>query len=197
MDGFVNKQNCRIWADVNPHVIQQKSLHPPKVTVWCAFWEKGIIGPYFFEDEDGNAITVNGKQYKSLLINYLWPELNDIDVDNVYFQQDGATCHTTRENIKILKSKFCDRVISRNADITWPPRSCDLTPLDFFLWGFLKSKVYTKKPETINDLKDNIRKAVHEITPETCRNVIKNFDSRVDACRQSRGGHLNDILFHL
>lgn len=197
MDGFVNKQNCRIWGDENPRVIHEKSLHPPKVTVWCAFWANGIIGPFFFENDAGNAVTVNAERYQSMLRDFLWTQLSHIDVSDVYFQQDGATCHTTRENITFLQSKFPQRVISRNSDFNWPPRSCDLTPLDFFLWGFLKSRVYANKPQTINDLKNNIQVAIREITPATCRKVIENFDIRIDACRRSRGGHLNDILFHV
>jgi len=118
-------------------------------------------------------------------------------VSDVYFQQDGATCHTTRNNITFLRSKFPQRVISQNADFNWPPRSCDLTPLNFFLWGFLKSRVYANKPQTINDLKNNIQVAIREIIAATCRKVIENFDIRIDACRRSRGGHLSDILFHV
>ena len=72
----------------------------------------------------------------------LWSELDGIDLDNVYFQQDGATCHTRNETIALLREKFPDRVISRRGDNNWPPRSCDLTPCDFFLWGHVKDKVY-------------------------------------------------------
>ena len=61
-----------------------------------------------------------------------------IDLDNVYFQQDGATCHTSHETIALLREKFPDRVISRRSDHNWPPRSCNLTPCDFFLWGHVK-----------------------------------------------------------
>ena len=84
-----------------------------------------------------------------------------------------CTCHTTRENVTFLRSKFPQRVISRNADFNWPPRSCDLTPVDFFLWGFLKSRVYANKPQTVNDLKNNIQVAIREITPATCRKSLK------------------------
>ena len=52
----------------------------------------------------------------------LWPELKDMDVDDVYFQQDGATCHTSSETIGLLREKFPGRVISRNGDYNWPPR---------------------------------------------------------------------------
>ena len=63
----------------------------------------------------------------------LWPKLEDMDVDDVYFKQDGATCHTSGETIGFLREKFPGLVISRNGDYNWPLRSCDLTPLDFFL----------------------------------------------------------------
>jgi len=62
MNGYVNKQNCRIWDNTNPREIHplQERVHPEKVTVWCGFWSGGIIGPYFFQNEAGVAITVNG-----------------------------------------------------------------------------------------------------------------------------------------
>ncbi|CAK9817074.1 Transposable element Tc3 transposase [Anthophora quadrimaculata] len=197
MDGVVSKENCVIWGNENPRDIREKSLRSQKVAVWCAFWANGIIGPFFFEDNAGNAVTATAEHYQSMLSDFLWPELNPIDVSDVYFQQDDVTCHTTRENVQFLRSKFGQRVISRNADINWPPRSCDLTPLDFFLWGYLKSRVYAVKLETINDLKDNIRVAIREITPATCRKVVENFDNRIDICNRNRGAHLNDILFQI
>ena len=48
--GYVNKQNCCIWASENPKMIIEKPLYPQRVTVWCSFWAKGIIGPCFFEN---------------------------------------------------------------------------------------------------------------------------------------------------
>ena len=55
---------------------------------------------------------------------------------------------------------FEDRIISRKADVVSPPQSCDLTPLDYNLWGAVKDKCYADKPETIDALKDNIREAI-------------------------------------
>lgn len=74
-------------------------------------------------------------------------------------------------------------------------RSCDLTPLDYFLWGYLKSLVYAKKPTTIEALKAEIVR-INEIQPEVLKFVIENFVKRVRACNASRGRHLPDILFH-
>ncbi len=137
LSGYVNKQNCRIWADENPREIVEKPMHPQRVTLWCGFWAGGIIGPFFFENDAGNAVTVNGERYRTMITDFLWPELDDMDVDNMWFQQDGATFHTTIATMALLHEKFPGRIISRNSDVNWPPRSCDLTPLDFFLWGYL------------------------------------------------------------
>ena len=81
--------------------------------------------------------------------------MDDIDPEEMWFQQDGATCHTATATIDLLKSKFDDKLISRNGPVNWPPRSCDLTPLDYFLWGYVKSLVYADKP-TIDALEASI-----------------------------------------
>ncbi|KAL7631743.1 UNVERIFIED_CONTAM: hypothetical protein RMT77_017952 [Armadillidium vulgare] len=205
LSGFVNKQNCSIWANAaNPRVIVEKPMHPQRVTVWCGLWAGGIIGPYFFQNEAGQAVTVNGGvRYREMITNFLWHELEEgMDVDDMWwFQQDGATCHTANnETMAILRDKFNGRVISRGGDVNWPPRSCcDLTPLDFFLWGYLKEKVYVDKPATtIQELKDEIIRHINGIEPQLCLSVIENLDHRMEVCRRGRGGsgHLADILFH-
>ncbi|GFW51435.1 uncharacterized protein TNCV_4211131 [Trichonephila clavipes] len=68
-----------------------------------------------------------------MITNFFIPELNNHDVQELWFQQDGATCHTARATIDLLKDTFDDRLISRFVPVKWPPRSCDLTPLDYFL----------------------------------------------------------------
>ena len=67
-------------------------------------------------------------------------------------------CHITEATLDVLCSVFEDRIISRRADAVWPPRSCDLTPLDYYLWGAVKGKCYADKPETIDALKNKIVK---------------------------------------
>ncbi|GFW08612.1 uncharacterized protein TNCV_2776331 [Trichonephila clavipes] len=83
-----------------------------------------------------------------MITNFFIPEWNNHDVQELWFQQDGATCHTARATIDLLKDTFGDRLISRFGPVNWPPRSCDLTPLDYFLWGYVKSLVYADKPQT-------------------------------------------------
>ena len=77
---------------------------------------------------------------------FLWTESEDINVDDVYFQQDGTTCHTSDETIGLFFLKLPGQVISLNGDCNWPPRSCDLTPLDIFIWGYVKDKMYADAP---------------------------------------------------
>ncbi|GFY15450.1 hypothetical protein TNCV_1572611 [Trichonephila clavipes] len=43
LNGYVNKQNCRIWSEANPQVYVETPLHPAKLTVWCALWAGGIL----------------------------------------------------------------------------------------------------------------------------------------------------------
>ncbi|CAH2237439.1 jg3568 [Pararge aegeria aegeria] len=77
-----------------------------------------------------------------MITDYFVPELDGMNVDELWFQQDGATCHTAHVTIDLLKETFDERIISRNGPVNWSPRSCDLTPLDYFLWGYVKSLVY-------------------------------------------------------
>ncbi|GFT31929.1 uncharacterized protein TNCV_3467971 [Trichonephila clavipes] len=135
LNGYVNKQNCRIWSEANPQVYVETPLHPEKLTVWCALWAGGIIGPYFFKNDEGHNVTVNGDRYRAMITNFFISELNNHDVQELWFQQDGATCHTFRATIDLLKDTFGDRLISRFGPVNWPPRPCDLTPLDYFLWA--------------------------------------------------------------
>ena len=89
--------------------------------------------------------------------------------------------------LDVLRPVFEDPIISRRADVVWPPRSCNLTPLDYYLFGAVKGKCYANKPETINALKDNIREAIGEIQLQTSDNMLKNWTDRVGYCMASRG----------
>ncbi|GFS98541.1 uncharacterized protein TNCV_3479151 [Trichonephila clavipes] len=99
--------------------------------------------------------------------------------NELWFQQDGATCHTARATIDLLKDTFGDRLISRFGPVNWPPRSCELTPLDFFLWGYVKSLFYAEKPQTLDHLEDNIRRVIADIRPQMLEKVIENWTSRL------------------
>ncbi|GFW91813.1 transposable element Tc3 transposase [Trichonephila clavipes] len=194
LNGYVNKQKCRIWSEANTQVYVETPLHPEKLTAWCALWAGGIIGPYFFKNDEGHNVTVNGDRYRAMITNFFIPELNNHDVQELWFQQDGAACHAARATIDLLKDTFGDRLISGFGPVNWPPRSCDLTPLDYFLWGYVKSLVYADKPQTLDHLEDNIRRVIADIRPQMLEKVIENWTSRLDYIRASRGSHMPEII---
>ncbi|GFT40452.1 uncharacterized protein TNCV_1646451 [Trichonephila clavipes] len=177
LNGYVNKQNCRIWSEANPQVYVETPLHPEKLTVWCALWAGGIIGPYFFKNDEGHNVTVN--------------------VDRSCGSNKTAQHVTARATIDLLKDTFGDRLISRFGPVNWPPRSCDLTPLEYFLWGYVKSLVYADKPQTLDHLEDNIRRVIADIRPQMLEKVIENWTSRLDYIRASRGNPMPEILFKI
>uniref|UniRef100_UPI00358E2D47 uncharacterized protein n=1 Tax=Myxine glutinosa TaxID=7769 RepID=UPI00358E2D47 len=154
LSGSVNKQNYRYWSEDNPRILHERPLHSDRVTVWCAVADVGIVGPYFFE-EGGVTVTVTSDRYIDMLENFLRPQLEHLELEelDVWFQQDGATAHTARRSLQVLREMFPDRVISLRGDVGWPVRSPDLAPCDFFLWGNLKSRVYTHRPQTLEALK--------------------------------------------
>ncbi|GFT83514.1 transposable element Tc3 transposase [Trichonephila clavipes] len=197
LNGYVNKQNCRIWSEANPQVYVETPLHPEKLTVWCALWAGGIIGLYFFQNDEGHNVTVNGDRYRAMIANFFIPELNNHDVQELWFQQDGATCHTARVTIDSFKDTFGDRLVSRFGPVNWPPRSCDLTPLDYFLWGYVKSLVYADKPQTLDHLEDNIRRVIADIRRQMLEKVIENWTFRLDYNRASRGSPTPEIIFKM
>ncbi|GFW85869.1 hypothetical protein TNCV_2908331, partial [Trichonephila clavipes] len=77
----------------------------------------------------------------------------------------------------LLKDTFGDRLISRFGPVNWSPRSCGLTPLDYFLWGYGKSWVYADKPQTPDHLEDNIRRVIARYTTTNVGKVIGNWAS--------------------
>ena len=134
-------------------------------------------------------ILINGDHYRAMLNKFLCTKIEEEDTANIWF-------HTAEARLDVLRPVFEDRIISRRADAVWPPRSCVLTPLDYYMWGAVKNKCYADKPKTIDTLKDIIREAIGEIQLHTIDNVLKNLTDRVGYCMASRGSHWNEIIFH-
>lgn len=189
LSGCVNKQNMRYWSDTNPRQLHQRPLHSDRVTVWCALSRVGIIGPYFF------PVTVNSERYVTMLQDFFQPALEAMQLQDTWFQQDGATAHTARVTMNFLRQTFPERLISRSGDLNWPARSPDLAPCDFFLWGYLKSKVYCNRPNTLEDLRNNIDAEIARIPVDMLERVHENFRKRMRQCVVSEGQHLPDTIF--
>ena len=198
LSGHVNKQNMRFWAQAQPHEHTTAPLSQEKVTVWCAIGRKGIIGPYFFEDEHENRVTVNSERYIAMMRNKFIPALRRrrrVDMNSVIFQQDGAPPHCSNESFEFLRRYFPgDQLISRRTDFPWPPYSPDLNPCDYFLWGYLKERIYQNNPQTLTALKDNIRREIRMIPADMIGRVIDNFNARVGAVIRQRGAWIEHVI---
>jgi hypothetical protein len=188
----VNKQNFRYWAERNPRELQERSLHSPRVTVWCAVADFGVIGLYFFE-EGSTTVTVTADRYVEMLETFLHPKMGDVGTEHVWFQQDGATAHTARRSLGVLREMFPGHLISLRGDVEWLARSPDLSPCDFFLRGCLKEKVFKHHPRSLEDLKERIQHEIDSIPPEVTRRVM-NLRERLQQCVANDGRYMSDIF---
>ena len=98
-----------------------------------------------------------------------------------------------RNSVAVVREMF-GTVISRFGDIAWPARSPDLTVPDFFLWGFLKDRVFRRRIMTIQELKQAIVDEVAAIDEDLRRRVYGNFQTRLQKCIDVNGGHLPVIF---
>jgi hypothetical protein len=108
------------------------TLHSLKVSVWCAVSQRRIIGPIFFIE------MITAEHYQELIMNFI--SLLEVDKQDSWLQQDGATAHTANSTMQMLSKFFDGHIIFQNL---WPPSSLDLSPPDFYLWGFLKENTHT------------------------------------------------------
>ncbi|OXU16334.1 hypothetical protein TSAR_000513, partial [Trichomalopsis sarcophagae] len=97
---------------------------------------------------------------------------------------------STRNNIAILRRLFRQRLISLRTEHPWPSRSPDLTPLDFFVWPYVKERVYTAAPATRDEMCNEIIRVFATITPEMLANVRRSFVERIEKCIENDGGHI-------
>ena len=111
--------------------------------------------------------------------------------NELYFQQDGAPPHRKKEVQDWLKGKFGDKFINTSR---WPPRSPDLNPCDFSLWGGLKSKVYEPKPKNLEELKQNITREIKNFQKNDMQKHFVNLEKRLEMLINEKGGHIEHLL---
>ena len=86
LDGYVNKQNCPIWGTETSHAYIEKPTHPKRFSVWCRFWSRGIIGPFYFENEQAEAVSVIGDRYWVMLNEFFFTKIEEENIGNIWFQ---------------------------------------------------------------------------------------------------------------
>jgi len=192
INGKINHHNFRYWSNENPHwMLEAHTQRPQKLNVWVGLYDNQVVGPFFI---NGN---LNSETYLQLLTDQIVPSIQEIVGDNfgdVWFQQDGAPPHYGRIVRNYLNDTFPNRWIGRRGTIEWPPRSPDIAPLDFFLWGYIKNKVYFTKPRNLDELQQRIIDECAAIPPEMIRSAIDNFYVRLAHCQTVNGEHFEHLL---
>ncbi|CAH1109994.1 unnamed protein product [Psylliodes chrysocephalus] len=77
----------------------------------------------------------------------------------------------------------------------YPSRSPDLTAPDFFLWGYLKERVYANKPRTIEQLKENIRNEIIILNQQILAGAMQNALKRARMYQAENGSHFKNLIF--
>src|SRR6185437_1012909 len=197
LNGYVNKQNMRFWAAEQPNETVCRPLHPQKTTVWCAISSTAIYGPIFIHE------TINAERYRDEILEPFIEFLkshNEVDIESAYFQQDGARPHTANLTLDLLHDAFGNRVLSNRyperfaVGHHWPPYSPALNPCDFYLWGYLKDRVYRNNPHNIDELEAAIENEFLDIGEATMDLVVSNFARRLDVVVENDGGHFENVF---
>ena len=111
-------------------------------------------------------------------------------VSRVIFMQDGAPSHFSCFVTDVLNERFPDDWIGRGGAIPWSSWSPDLSPLDVFLWGYMKNTVYAKKIRNIQHLQERITSAIETLTRDMFQKTWQEMEFHLDVSRATNGAHI-------
>lgn len=193
-NGVVNFHNTHVWADENPHALLE-SRHQARfsLNIWMGILGGRFLGPVVLPNR------LRGADYLNFLQNTMVDLFDDIPVDQrqqMWFQHDGAPPHYSIAVREHLHEAFPLRWIGRGGPVSWPARSPDLNPLDFFLWGYLKSLVYAIPVNSLEQLQQRINQGCHQIRANdgVLERVRLSFRRRCRACLEMGGGHFEHLI---
>lgn len=190
--GIFNSHNMHHWDQQNPHRTREQSFQTRfSINIWCGILGDQLIGPHIF---DG---TVNGTNYLDFLqhaLPNLLDGLNNVERDKLIFQQDGAPPHFNATVRQWLNENYPEW-IGRGGTVAWPARSPDLTPMDFFVWGFFKQEVYSTPVNSEEELRGRIGLAAQRLREKLSFKVtVGAMRKRARACVRKEGRHFENEL---
>ncbi|GFT67214.1 DUF4817 domain-containing protein [Trichonephila clavipes] len=170
------------------HRVQELDLYPS--TLWKIL--RKDLGLRAYKIQLGQELKPNDHQARRRFVEWAQNEIAVVPdfhkrilfSDEAHFWLNG---YVNTQNCRIWRAVVPTRRRSRR----------DLTPLDYFLWGYVKSLVYADKPQTLDHLEDNIRRVIADIRPQMLEKVIENWTSRLDYIRASRGSPVPEIIFKM
>ena len=165
-----------------------------QLMVWIGLTGSGsILGPHFIQ---GN---LNTQEYLRIVrYNVVQRDFRRLNINRLqmWWQQDGASAHTSNASLRYLRGQFPGKVISKRGDWPWPPRSPDLTVCDFFLWGFLKQKIWSRpiddQPKNLRQLREAIILECQNLQPEMIEKAFRGMIVRARKCINVNGNCFRD-----
>ena len=190
--GIFNRHNLQHWSDHNEHVFQPRNMQGRfGFNIWIGVVGPRMIGPFIY---DGN---LNAQRYINILARFVEPYLEDLPLAEMIrklYQQDGAPAHNAAVTTNKLNQMFGDQWMGTRGPVPWPARSPDLSPLDFFIWGFVKDQIFKTIPESREELEERVRNAIARITHLQLLNAEKSVKKRCQHCLDQNGGQFEHYL---
>jgi len=184
-DGVFNRHNHHYWSDINPHqTIRRRQQGKFGFNVWVAVFGSRVLAYQIYNQ------NLNSELYLSVLEEKIIENLENMPLNQIleiYFQQDGAPPHNARRVSKFLNQNFNAKWMGTNGPIRWPPRSPDLTPLDFFFWGHIKDKIYKNKSNTVEELREKFEECIYAIPNLSIFNATRAVVKRCEMCLDNHG----------
>ena len=194
-EGTFNPHNNHLWSEENPHGMHVRGYQEKfSINVWAGICGNCLVGPYILPER------LNGHNYlvflQQVLPEFLEAELPLPLLFNHWFQHDGCPAHYALPVRAHLDQVYPNRWIGRGGPVAWSPRSPDLTPLDFFLWGAMENLFYATPVADIQDLQARVVMAAEEIrgTNGVFDRVRASWIERCRKCVEQNGGHFQHLL---
>lgn len=191
-EGIFNRHNNRYWSNINPHQtvarIQQGRFG---FHVWVALYQNRVLNYNIFNE------NLNAQGYMQILEECVIMELDNMPLATrnlVYFQQDGAPAHNSHMVRQLLNVNFAENWLGTYGPNRWPPRSPDLTPLDFYFWGFIKNEIYKIRSNTLEELRANFINCIRRVPNIHIFNATRSVTSRVQKCIEQNGRQFEHLL---
>lgn len=192
-EGIFNRRNSHFWAKENPHFVRERNFqYKFSFNVFCLLMNNKIA--FCMYDEN-----LTGAKYLEILRTTVSDFLDDLPLDilrNCWYQLDGAPAHCTDQVTAQLLNMFEDRWIGREGPWKWPPRSPELTPLDFYLWGKIKEVVYKTPVTTRHELENRVRTALGALDGEELqRSTSEHVVTTIHDCLRANGRHFKQFRY--
>lgn len=207
-NGMWNRRNAHWWSEDNPHQMQETGFQDRwKFNVWAGIIGNEILGPVFLPPR------MDGPAYLDFLNGFITDYLDNLPIARqvqLWYQHDGAPPHRTiaaKARLNVLFDQKWIGFVSRRDNIHnnvngprhWPPRSPDLTPLDFFLWGYLKDRVFDRPSMNAENMRQKIVEVFDELKRRSAREGIlelvhRKTLRRARICTQTGGRQFEPYL---